>query len=263
MNLFTTLAKNQKRINFRKSDDYFYFDENRALLNSVEMYRFLYYPKNEFDVIRANTVIRSIKNKKILDDAIEYAYHQSMMKTTDAINFVHETMTGLPYIQDGETKIYVPIFSKAINLLYFQDYGRLLKAPYNILFTDFSNSCIDLFETYSFSLYDSMFTKLITVYKDEDIMVSYHYDYHTLYVINNQGRLDVKIALFDKYMRRPVTNHIVERVKPVIDAYIKADKDAFLNALLAGKLISNKLFNEIKSTDFNLQRKKLRKINKK
>ena len=259
MNLYQFLAKKQRKINFRKSDDYFYFEENRSLLSANEMYRFLYLPKNEFDVIRANIIIRAIKNKKILDDAIEYAYHQSMMKTSDAMEFIHERMTGLPYIQDENTKIYVPIFSKAINLLYYQDFGRLLKAPYNVLFTDYSASCIDAFETYSFELFDSIFTKLITVYKDEKILVAYHYDYRTLYVINNQGRLDVKIALFDKYIRHPVLNHIVERVKPVIQAYVNDDKEAFLNALIANQLVSQKLVNEIRYKDGVLIGRKLRK----
>ena len=256
MHLFDTLERNQKYINFRKSEDYFYYLENRNMILNLEMYRFLMTPKNEFDVIRANIVIRALKNKKLLDEAIEYAYHESMMKTSDAMTFIHERMTGLPYIQEGKMKIYIPIFSKAINALYFQDYGRLLKAPYNLLFTEFDSSCIDLFETYSFSLYDSMFTKFITVYRDNDILVVYHYDFRSLYIINNQGRLDAKIALFDRYIRKPVTNHIMERVKPVVEAYLKSDKDAFLSALADNNLISQKLINEIrKKDDKNLRRK--------
>ena len=256
MKLFETLEKKQKRVPLHKSEEYFYFLENRAYLNNLDMYRFLTSPKNEFDLIRANIIVRSLKNKKLLDDSIEYAYHQSQMKTADAINFIHERMTGLPYIQDGDVKIYIPIFSKAINSLYYQDYGRLLKAPYNLLFTEFESSCIDLFETYSFSLYDSMFTKYITVYRDEEVLVVYHYDFHSLYVINDQGRLDAKIALFDRYMRKIVTNHIVERVKPVVMAYLNDDKEAFLNALSENKLISYKLANMIRKGDErNIRRK--------
>lgn len=260
MKLFETLERYQKHVHFHKSEDYFYFNENRTLLIPLEMYRFLNTPKNEFDVIRANIVIRSLLNKKVLDDAIEYAYRESMMKTNDAIAFIHERMTGLPYIQEGEMKIYVPIFSKAINLLYFQDYGKLLKAPYNLLFTEFDGSCIDLFETYSFSLFDSMFTKLITVYRDENILVAYHYDFRALYIINNQGRLDAKIALFDRYIRKPVTNHIVERVKPVIEAYVKDDKEAFLNALVENNLISHRLVNEIMKKDDKIKKAKAKRI---
>ena len=260
MTLFEILESKQKRINFHKSEDYFYFEENRALIANLEMYRFLNLPKNEFDVIRANIVIRALKNKALLDDAIEYAYHASMMKTSDAMNFIHERMTGLPYIQEGDIKIYIPIFSKAINMLYYQDYGRLLKAPYNLLFTEFDSSCIDLFETYSFSLYDSMFTKFITVYRDDNILVVYHYDFRSLYIINDQGRLDAKIALFDKYMRKPVTNHIVERVKPVIQAYLNNDRDEMLSSLGNNGLISWRLINDIRRKDDKENKRKAKLV---
>ena len=256
MTLFDILEAKQRRNSYRKSDDYFYFEENRQILNNIEMYRFLNLPKNEFDVIRANIVIRALKNKALLDDAIDYAYHASMMKTSDAMNFIHERMTGLPYIQDGDIKIYIPIFSKAINLLYYQDFGRLMKAPYNLLFTEFESSCIDLFETYSFSLYDSMFTKFITVYKDEDVLVVYHYDFRSLYIINDQGRLDAKIALFDKYIRKPVTNHIMDRVKPVVKAYLDNDRDGLLRALGENSLISWRLINDIRRKDEKIARRK-------
>ncbi len=259
MTLFEILERKQKRINYRKSEDYFYFEENRQLLPNIEMYRFLFTPKNEFDVIRANIVIRALKNKAVLDDTIEYAYHGSMMNTSDAMNFIHERMTGLPYIQEGDNKIYIPIFSKAINTLYYQDYGRLLKAPYNLLFTEFASSCIDPFETYSFSLYDSMFTKLITVYRNDDILVAYHYDFHSLYIINDQGRLDAKIALFDRYIRKPVTNHIIDRIKPVIEAYLNDDRKAFLLALAENDLVSWKLINEIKKSDEKKEKKQNRR----
>ena len=259
MKTYFYLSKYQKHHNFKKRDDYYFFLEHRNLLLNLEMYRFLLNPSDEFELIRANIVIHSLLNKARLDKAIEYAFVSSKMRTEEAIEYIHSQMNDLPYIEDGNNKIYVPIFTRAINLLYFKDYGKLLQAPYNSLIKHFDSSCIDLFEAYNFSLYNSLFTKFVNVYQDEEIMVVYHYDFQSLYVINIEGRLDAKIALFDKYMHKPATNHIVERVKPVIEAYKNDDREGFYNALIDNGLVSKRLINKIKRKEARFIEKKNRK----
>ncbi len=260
MKTYYYLSRYQKHHNFKKRDDYYFFLEHKNLLSNLEIYRFLDNPSDEFELIRANIVIHSLLNKIKLDKAIQYAFGSSKMKTSEAIEYVYSQMEGLPYIRDANKKIYVPIFTRAINMLYYQDFGKLLQSPYNSLIKHFDSSCIDLFETYNFALYDSLFTKFVKVYQDEEIMVVYHFDFQSLYVINIEGRLDAKIALFDKYMHKPMTNHIVERVKPVIEAYKNDDRDAFYNALIENNLVSSRLINKIKRKEARFLNKKHRKI---
>lgn len=260
MKTYYYLSKYQKHHNFKKREDYYFFLEHKYLLSNLEMYRFLLNPKDEFELIRANIVIHSLLNKIKLDKAIQYAFGSSKMNTSEAIEYVKSQMEGLPYICDGQNKIYIPIFTRALNMLYYKDFGRLLLSPYNSLIKNFDSSCIDLFETYNFLLYDSLFTKFVKVYQDEEIMVVYHFDFQSLYVINNEGRLDAKIALFDKYMHKPITNHIVERVEDVIKAYKNDDRDAFYSALINNQLVSSRLINKIRRKEARFLARKHKKI---
>lgn len=259
MQLYSTLEKYQKIKSYRHSDDYHFYLENRHLFANIDAYRFLLMPTNEFDVIRANIVIEAIKNKKILDEAIIYAFKESSLKTNEVSRFLEEKMAKLPYIQDGSNKIFVPIFSRATNQLYAKNFGKLMRAPYSRLLKDFSNSAIDLFDVYNFSLYNSMFTRFVPLYQDDKILVVYHYDFMSLYIINNEGRLDAKLALFDKYIRRPDFGHIIERLKAVVDAYLLDDREALYNALIDNKFISARLIHKIKHREYRFKKRLSRK----
>ena len=61
---------------------------------------------------------------------------------------------------------------------------------------------------------------------------------NTLYFINDQGRLDAKVVLFDKYIKKPKFTHMLERVAPVVEAYFNNDRNGLINALLDNNLIS-------------------------
>lgn len=254
MGLYDTLAKYQKGIDFHKTVDFAFYMEHRHLFNSIEMYKSLFDVKNELDVIRANIIIQSLLNKKKIEELVIYAFKKSFLKTDDALKFVQSNLENLPYILEGENKIYVPIFSRSLNEFYSSSFGKLLCEPYNRLFDEFETSCIDLFEMYNFELYDSLFTKLVTVYKDNNVMITYHFDFRTIYIINDQGRLDAKIALFDKYLRRPNFNHVIERIKPVIEKYLDNNKDGMLNMLAEKKLVSERLINKIKHDNFKKEK---------
>ena len=49
------------------------------------------------------------------------------------------------------------------------------------------------------------------------------------------------IGLFDKYLKHPSYSHMLERIKPVINAYFKASRSEFIEALYKNGLISSKL----------------------
>lgn len=249
MHIYETLAKYQKGIDIRHSDDYVFYMNHRHMFSDITMYRFLFDAKDGFDIVRANIIIHALKNKDILDKSITYAFKESEMKTEDVEQYIQEKMMNRPFFKDNGIKIYIPIFSRAINSYYYGQYGKILTEPYSKLLSKYQTSCIDLFEMYNFSLYDSLFTKLVVVYKDEKICVVYHFDFRTIYIINDQGRLDAKIALFDKFIKRIDLSHVIERIKPVIDCYLKDDKEGMLDALTDNKLVSYKLIQKIKKNE--------------
>ena len=120
-----------------------------------------------------------------------------------------------------------------------------MEPPYNDLKNNFIDSSIDPFDTYGAELFNSFFTSLVKVDTNGKEVAYFHYDTNTIYIINDQGRLDLKIVLFDKYLRKINTNHMLERVTPVVRKYFENDKEGFLKALLENNLISKKLFDLI------------------
>lgn len=259
MHFFETLSRYQKGVNFHKSGDYYFYINNRHLFSNIEMYHFLLDAKNEFDVIRANILIQAIQNKEKFEKVIIYAFKESNLRTNEVAKYIEKEVENLPYLVDGNNKIYIPIFSRSMNVLYNSQYGKLLREPYSKLITNFSTSCIDLFEMYNFALYDSLFTKFVTIYRDDKVMVVYHFDFKTVYIINNQGRLDARIALFDKYLKNPDDMHIIERIKPVIERYLDSDREGMYQSLIANNLISEKMIYKIKHKEYRFQRKLKRK----
>ena len=71
----------------------------------------------------------------------------------------------------------------------------------------------------------------------------FHYDTNTIYFVNDQGRLDRRIILFDRYLKSITTSHMLEKIQPVVEAYFNHDKEAFLDNLYKGKFISYKMLN--------------------
>lgn len=209
------------------------------------MYRFLMNPNDEFDIIRANIVIRALMNKNFLDETILYAFRDSKLKTEEVKAFVNERRSDLPFIQEDGYRVYLPIFSRSINEVYDKHFGKLLTNPYGKLINDYQASTIDLFEVYNFELYDSVFTKLICVYKSKHLSAYYHFDFRMLYFVNDQGRLDIKIALFDRYLMNPNFDHILTRLKEVANAYLNDNREDMLNALLNNGFISGRLYEKI------------------
>ena len=59
----------------------------------------------------------------------------------------------------------------------------------------------------------------------------YHYDFHAIYIINDQGRLDLKICLFDKHIKRPDFRNVLETIKKPTE-YYAGNRIAFINALV-------------------------------
>ena len=247
--LFETLDKNKKhRKPFFKSDEYSFFSANRWCLAKVSRFSFLDDAHgSDFNIMRANIIIHSYLNKVAFEE--EMANFENYIKMGDTIDHVkliqtlREKMVDNPYFkgEDEKDKIYIPFFSRSLNNLYFREPEKLLVPPYKNLKEQFSDSVIDPFDVYGAELYNSNFTRLLKIKTQDNITAYFHYDTYTIYFINNQGRLDNKVVLFDKYMKRPSYSHMLDRIAPVIDAYFANDRSALINALHDQGLISSKM----------------------
>ena len=149
-----------------------------------------------------------------------------------------ERIIDQPYYDAKGVKVYIPFFSVALNQIYTNEPEKLLSLPYSELEHDFEDACIDPFDTYGAELFNSYFTSLVKIASSKHATAFFYYDTNTVYIINDQGRLDCKFVLFDRYMKKPSYTHMMERILPFVEAYFNNDRKATVDALLEQKLIS-------------------------
>ena len=253
--LFAYIAhKSKRRKTFEQSEEFRFFINNRHLLMHLPSFIHFYDTENDpFQVMRANIILMALANKIKLEEEISSlgTYLNSNKNNHDTfIKSFHEIISELPYYQEDKEKIYIPFFSRALNQIYANEPEKLLTQPYNTLKNDFKDTLIDPFDTYGSELYNSHFSRLVKVASLDRETAFFHYDTNTIYFVNEQGRLDAGIVLFDKYIRHPNYSHMLERIKPVVDAYFAFDREAMINALHENGFMSSRLLRRIKFRDW-------------
>lgn len=245
--LYKTLENYQKtRAGFDKSEEFEFFNANRDIISKLPRFSFLDdVGHDEFNIMRANILIHSYLNKKAIEEEMD-TLDQKLKKGEkfDHIKIVQnlkEAMVDRPYYKEKQDKIYIAFFSRTLNAIYNYEPEKLLNNPYTVLKDKFQDSIIDPFDTYGSELFNSTFTRLIKVKESNNVTAYFHYDTYTIYFINNQGRLDNKFILFDRYLKHPSYSHMMDRIIPVIDAYFAFDKNGTINALHDQGFISSKL----------------------
>lgn len=222
MKIYDLLLTNRRAHLIAPSREYLYYQANEQLLTLVPDLTAYANAKDEFSLISMNIVIESIVQFQLISTFF------SKQKNSDITKDIK------PLFKFNNVAIYCPLFSVSNNLLIGNNMGTNL---------NLDNDFIDLFETYNFSLFESNMTSLVYVGEDIHTRAYYHYDYHTIYIVNDQGRLDQRICLFDKNIEKPDFRNILERIEPVIQAYYAGNRQEFTNSLYKNKLISEKLYN--------------------
>ena len=250
-NLFSYIAsKAKRRKTFEQSEEFHFFIENRHILMHLPQFMHFYDIENDpFQVMRANIILQAYINKSKMEEEVD-----SLSKyINDNANFVksfHEIISELPYYQENNDKIYIPFFSRDLNQIYLNEPEKLLTSSYNGLKEDFKGTLVDPFDTYGSELYNSHFSRLVKIKTVDKETAFFHYDTNTIYFVNEQGRLDAGIVLFDRYIRHPSYSHMLERIKPVVDAYFAFDREGLIDALFTNGFISNRLLHLIRFHDW-------------
>ena len=243
----------KKRKSFESTVEFKFYNENKHLLDKLNKFPIVNESVNDdFNIIRINILLKSLLNKLAIETEVnslgEYIQSGEKVEQSKFIQTIRDKTLELPYFNDNKNKIFIPTFSRAINYIYSREPYKLLEYPYNELILNFKDSMIDPFDVYGYEIYNSYFTRLVEVGVSQDKKEAcfFHYDTNTLYFVNDQGRLDKKLVLFDKYIKRPNTSHMLERIKPVVEAYFNYDKEEFIASLIKGKFISNKMLSIIR-----------------
>ena len=261
MKIFKLLDRYKKRRkDFYKSDEFAFYVLNRSALAKMPKFNYLSQGKiSEFAIMRMNIILQGYLNKSLIEEETSnllkyFEKNSSKANYEKLVLTLKEKMVDEPYIRDQKAKIYIPFFSKAINLIYLNDPIQLTKHPYDNFKNDFNDTMIDPFDEYGYEIYNTNFTRLIKVCEKDRSAAFFHYDTNTIYIVNEQGRLDCKIVLFDRFIRKPNYNHMLERIRPVVDAYYSYDKKLFLDEMKKQEFISPHIYYLIKILDWRRKR---------
>lgn len=274
MDLFQLLEKKQSKTAFQASSEMRFFLDNSGILEDFQMFARFGKAQKSFDVIRANIIIRSIINKRILEDAYEKALRiskkgitnpvekEDFSLTTEGLEIIAKARESLPYYEEEGNRIYIPILSRSVNKIYSGDITKLSTRPFRSLLRNVDIMLVDPFDTYGAGLFESYFTKLVCIRKEKNSYAYWDYDAASIYIINNEGRLDVSIALFDRGLKKKSPNHMMSRIVPAVDAFYKGDKNEFEKALVDNQLISSRLIYRNKYDERRLSDKFSKKYSK-
>lgn len=243
MTIYEILDRKQKyRRPFSSGEDFKYFIENRENLGKFRRFENLYdSEENEFDIMRANILLRGLENKKLFEAEIENIHNHGAIEHGSFVIALKERTIDQPYYETNGIKVFIPFFSRTLNSIYVNEPEKLLVLPYSELKNNFEEACVDPFDTYGAELFNSYFSSLVKIDQNKHVTAFFHYDTNTIYFINDQGRLDAKLVLFDKYIKRPIFTHMMERISPVIKAYFNNNRRAMVDALLENNLISGQM----------------------
>ena len=151
-------------------------------------------------------------------------------------------------------------FPSSIAALYAKDFQKLREAPYSAIVKDYEDMMIDPFDYYGYSVFVSYFTSLVLVRQNENCAALYDFDASCLYFVNDEGRLDAKLCLFDRDISHPVLTHLMPRLSKVAERYFANDREGMLKALQEGNLISAHLIEKIHHRDQKMIRQREKRI---
>lgn len=237
MNIYKYLKKKNKR-NPRLTKEYKFFEENKKTISKIKSFYNISDSNPEFVMLKNNILIKSIQTKETIHQLIN---ENSSLSEEEQKEKIQEYLKTRPFFQTKNENIYLPQYSKALNFLYVNSPKALKKYPYIRLEEEAEFSCIDFFDEYGYKIFNSSFTDLQFIIEDKTSAAFYSDDLEMIFVINDQGTLDVAIYLFDKYMSKKNKYNMPQRCLNVMKKFYSNNRIDFILSLREEKLISSKM----------------------
>lgn len=202
-----------------------------------------------FSLIKANVILQSLINKEEIEARAKVYNTSSSLSAPELVPFIY---SRLPYVtlKEGEKtrKIYVPFFSNELNEGYSENPALLKDSKFAEARNNPENVFTDPFRALSFALFESPFTDLVKIARDDEqeLEAFYHIDTETIFVIDKEGGLEEQIPLFETEDHpRLSKTHLFPRLVALMDFYFAGDRDAFIDALSSSGFISEKTYSYI------------------
>lgn len=239
MNIFDSMKKKKKDETYQKTNAYIFYQDHKRLIEKVRStYDFQEEENTGFFLLESNILIKAFITKELIEKAVPSLCSLNEKEKQERMEKI---VQDRPFILTENEKIYLPQFPKSLNYIYLHDPEKLLEYPYNLLTKNPSTSCIDFFDVYGYSIFCSNFCSLIFLGNDSTSAAFYDSDFETIYIINDQGRLDLSIPLFDKYLKNKNLENLDERLKEVTSHFFENDRTSFVKSLFDVGFISEKM----------------------
>ena len=247
MGFFDLLEKKQRPTPFPHSEELRFFLANASLLSAYPSFRRMRRANSPFAITRANLVIRSIINKNLIE--IEVAKVRDSVLSGDLAEekvriAIAEVIKKAPYYDDGSSQIYIPFFERHVNAICSKNPEKLLDKRYQNIINHPEIISIDPFDTYGPKVFASGFTSLQLLMDKGDSCAYYDKQSYSIFIVNKQGRLDRRIALFDRYLAEVNDDNIEFRTKEALECFYRFDYDNMIKSLVENKLISSSLLGD-------------------
>ncbi len=245
--IFKILEKYKNKNFLKKSEEFKFFNKFKGLLKINSNFFDYLEIDNDFDIIKANVVIRSIINKEELDKVFEKTLIDDQ-NTPDSEEFsthYNECIKDLMYINVEDAKIYIPFFNTQTNLVYYKNFNKMKEYPYLQLRKNYDSFIVNPFQTYNLDLFDSKFVNLTKLAENDTCAAYLSEELNEILIINNQGSVDNIIYLFDKFIKSPNRRNLKERATPLVEAYLNNEMNDFINILYKNNFISYLIFSKI------------------
>lgn len=230
-----------------------FYDANASLFRvKTSMYN---ENRSIFDIIKSCAVLRGLKNRELLNDD----YLQFPQEQLSKHSIQHSLQLQIPFFLKDDIKIFVPTYSKEINKIYSSNPSLLKEESYERYLKDENYDIVNPFITYGFELLDSCFTRLIKLQAEKDnIKVFYHYDFETLFFVDNELNLIGELPIFDEKAKFNDYIHLFEVLNIVSFDYLNNDIYKLFEHLKEFKLLSSSLCDDCiyEETKFNKKRSK-------
>jgi len=170
--IFKILEKERNSKTFNDEESDFFYKNKNILKNDPQFSKYLTV-ENDFDIIKANIIIRGLKNKEDIDTFIIEGFKNNIPNLNEILK---EKCLDYPYIKYDDYRVYFPFFNRITNGVYSNEVEKLKESPYSDLFLNYKAFIVDPFDTYGVDLFDSSFTKLVKV--SEDLTTVSYFSYH-------------------------------------------------------------------------------------
>lgn len=244
------LKKRKFKNNFKNTEEFKFYSLNKNLLKKINKFSFLANSVNEFDILRANIIIKSYLNKlkieKEISNITNLIVDNKLLSNEEFSKNIESKIKELPYLLEGNNKIYIAFFSRPINIIYLKEPTKILEKPYSYLINLYDELVIDSFDYYGVDIFSSNFLELEKVWTNGKEAAFFNKKTYNIYLVDSQGRLDLQLPIFDKYMNKISVENIKDRISKVIEAFYSNSKTYFIDELFNNNFISSRMYGILK-----------------